>query len=129
MIYADTDFFLALLKDSDWLKTPALKLLDEHRGKLWTSPATMIELLLLAAEFNLDPHRLLVDALSLAELKGGEADVFLAAAAYMQEHQSGVFDSLHAAYCGTGSKIISSDRVFDKLGLERIGLGSNAEAA
>ena len=64
MIYADTDFFLALLKDSDWLKQGAQHLAEQYKGKIWTSPPTLIELLLLAAEYHLDPERLLIDALA-----------------------------------------------------------------
>ena len=122
MIYADADFFLALLKKSDWLKKPAKRLLDRYRGSIWTSPATLIELLLVAAEYQLDPEQLLVDVLQLAELRGGDVGVFLRAAGYVKEQGVNVFDSLHAAWCGPGSKIISSDKVFDRLGLERIAL-------
>ena len=36
MIYADTDFFLALLKPDDWLKEAAMRLCKQHRGELST---------------------------------------------------------------------------------------------
>lgn len=121
MIYADTDFFVALLKKSDWLKSGAERLLRQHQGSIWTSPATLIELLLIAAEFGLDPEELLVDVLRIVELRHADANVFLVAASYIKQHNVNVFDAVHAAYCGS-SKIISSDRVFDRLGLERIGL-------
>ncbi len=124
MIYADTDFFLALLKESDWLKSNAKKLLIENRGKIWTSPTTLIELLLLCKEYSLDPERVLVDALQIAEIKGGDSQTYLLAAHLIKEEGSNVFDSLHAAFCGQGNKIISSDKIFDKLGLERINLES-----
>jgi len=122
MIYADTDFFLALLKDKDWLQKTAMKLLHDWRGKIWTSPATLIELLLLSSEFHLDPERLLIDALEISELRGGDPNVFLVAAHYIKEKGTTVFDSVHAASCGRGCKIISSDKVFDKLGLDRVPL-------
>ena len=124
MIYADTDFFLALMKESDWLKESAKRLLDEYSGEIWTSPVTLIELLLLAAEFNLNPERLLVDVLEIVALRGGEAAIYLKAAHFMKEHDSRVFDSLHASFCGEGGRIISSDKVFDRLGLDRIDLRS-----
>ena len=126
MTYADTDFFLALMKESDWLKDSAKRLIEEHKGKLWTSPATLIELLLVAAEFDLDPERLLVDVLELVELKGGDPSVYLKAAYLIKSHGSRVFDSLHAAFCGKDDKIISSDKIFDKLGLDRIDLRSQS---
>ncbi len=121
MIYADTDFFVALLKPSDWLKKAAERILNEHPGQIWTSPTTLTELLLLAAEFKLDPERLLVDVLEIAGLRGGDANVFFVAAGFMKEQGVGVFDALHAAHCGD-SVIISSDKMFDRLGLRRIRL-------
>lgn len=122
MIYADTDFFLALMKESDWLKNPAQKALRAYKGALWTSPATLIELLLVAAEFGLDPEILIRDALALVKLDGGEANPFLAAAGYIKERKIGVFDAVHAGYCGANGTILSSDKVYDRLGLQRIAL-------
>ena len=48
MVYADTDFFLALMKESDWLQEAAKRILEEYSDEIWTSPVTLIELLLLA---------------------------------------------------------------------------------
>ena len=42
-MYVDTDFLVALIKPGDWLREPALKLLNDHEGDLWTSPATAIQ--------------------------------------------------------------------------------------
>lgn len=128
MTYADTDFFLALMKEMDWLKGSAQRILDAHRGTIWTSPATLIELLLVAAEFNLDPERLLIDVLEIVTIKGGDASVYLQAASLIKAHGSTVFDSVHAAFCGRSEKIISSDKIFDKLGLDRIDLRPGSEA-
>ncbi|WP_456398062.1 PIN domain-containing protein [Palaeococcus sp. (in: euryarchaeotes)] len=58
MIYADTDFFLALLKPDDWLKENARKILEKYRGDITTSDATFIELLLLAERYGLDPIKI-----------------------------------------------------------------------
>ena len=122
MVYADTDFFLALRKKSDWLKKGARALLEKHRGQLWTSSFTFVELLLLSREFQLDPVRLIADVSEIADLRGGERINFLRAASYMTEYNVSVFDALHAAACGTQDEIISSDKVFDRLGLRRIPL-------
>lgn len=43
-VYADTDFFLALLKDTDWLKEKAISLAKKYEGQITTSEATFIEL-------------------------------------------------------------------------------------
>ena len=123
MIYVDTDFFLALLKKQDWLKTSAKSLLRKYQHQLWTSTATLIELLLVASNYKLDPERILIDALELVEVRETEAKKYLVAAHYIKDKDVGVFDAIHAAFCGRKGKIISSDKVFDKLGLERIQLG------
>ena len=121
MIYADTDFFLALLKGSDWLKQAAKRLLRKYHGQLWTSEVTLTELLLLAKEFSLDPRRLLVDAMGIARVDDRIARLYLTAANVIKQQGIGVFDALHAAYCGN-DQILSSDKVFDRLGLDRIAL-------
>ena len=121
MIYADTDFFLALLKGSDWLKRGAKRLLRKHHDQLWTSEVTLTELLLLAKEFSLDPRRLLVDAMGIARVDDRIGRLYLTAANVIKQQGVGVFDALHAAYCGN-DQILSSDKVFDRLGLDRIPL-------
>ncbi len=122
MIYADTDFFMALLKPSDWLKKSARKLLKQYQGKIFTSQMTLVELLLLAVENKLDPERLLLDAMGIAQIIE-DVHPILVAAHYIKEKQANVFDALHASFCGK-NKIISSDKIFDKLGLERIPLAA-----
>ena len=128
MIYADTDFFVALAKKSDWLKVSAKKLLREYAGQIWTSPATLIELLLLSAGLGLEPETVIEDALKIARLKGGDASVFQQAAKYVKKDDVRVFDALHAASCGFDCPIISSDRIFDKLGLKRIRLEQKGDS-
>ena len=128
MIYADTDFFLALLKEDDWLGKEAKRLLKQHGGEIWTSPAALAELLILADRFSFDPEQLIIDVLNIADLRHGEPRVFHTAASYMKYDRVGPFDPLHAAFCGN-SKIISSDKAFDRLGLERIPLEGGRQAA
>ena len=126
MIYADTDFFLAIMKESDWLKAPANCILKKYQNRMAISPIALTELLLLAARYELDPKQLLVDVLEIAELHGATPEVYLLAAHFMAEEGVGVFDALHAAVCSFDrAQIISSDKIFDRLGIERIGLGGN----
>lgn len=129
MIYADTDFFLALMKKSDWLKEPAESLLRQYTGRIRISPAVLIELLLLARRGGADPERLLQDVLRIAPLAAGDAAVFLKAARLMREHQANAMDSLHAASCGPDDRIISSDRVFDRMGVKRIWRGQEGDCS
>ncbi len=124
MIYADTDFFLALMKPSDWLKRSAGRILKEHVGEFWTSSAVLLELLLLGKRLELDPEWLLINLFEIATVGDGTDEIFLRAARYMRDEAVGVFDAVHAAYCGEGKMIVSSDKVFDRLGLKRIPLES-----
>jgi len=119
--YADTDFFLAIIKDSDWLKESALKKYSEYRGRIWTSAATLIEIMFFAKKVGLDAEEVVVDALDIAELRGADRSTFLLAAHYVKHKGTNVLDALHAAFCGN-DEIISSDAVFDELGLKRIKL-------
>jgi len=59
LIYADTDFFLALMRESDWLNEPAESLLRQYAGRIRISRAVLIEFLLLARREDADPERLL----------------------------------------------------------------------
>ncbi len=114
MIYADTDFFLALIKPSDWLKDRAQEIFEANKG-ITTSEVTFIELALLAKRFNLDPVKITASVMAIC---GIEETVYLKAATYIREYGIGVFDAFHAAHCK--GKIISSDSAYDKLGIERI---------
>ncbi len=116
MTYADTDFFLALLKPTDWLKENARRILEEEKGRIYTSEATYIELMLLAKRYGLDPVRIAIDVMAICNEKNGEYQ----AAAVLISQDVGVFDSFHAVH--SNGKIISSDKIYRKLGLEQIDL-------
>lgn len=121
MIYADTDFFLALLKSEDWLKDKAVQIYKNYKGQLWTSGWTVVELLLIIERFEIDPERLIADIFSLVSIKDADKEKLSYAAHLMKKYNMSTFDALHAASCGS-DKIISSDSIFDKIGLERINL-------
>ncbi|ASJ08658.1 pilus assembly protein [Thermococcus siculi] len=117
MVYADTDFFLALMKPSDWLKGNAEKILGRYKGNITTSETTFLELLIVAKKYGLDPIRVTAAVMAIT---GIEDEVPLRAAYYMKEHGLNAFDAFHAAKCG--GVIISSDRVYEKVGIKRIKL-------
>lgn len=120
-MYADTDFYLALLKERDWLKERAVQVCEKKGSVLYTSVVTVVELLLLAKRFSLDPERLLACVFGVTpRVVGIEKGTALEAAHYMKRKKVNVFDALHAAYCG--GHIVSSDKVFDRLGLSRLKL-------
>jgi predicted nucleic acid-binding protein len=65
----------------------------------------------------LDHIRLTSDVMAIC---GIEDTTFLKAARLISRHGMRVFDAFHAAHCG--GTIISSDRVFDRVGLKRVRL-------
>lgn len=118
-MYADLDFWLALLKNDDWLNDRAERLLEEHEGELEVSLATFIELYLVEERFSFDRERAVTAILELATYSD-DPDVVYQASEYIDEGLN-TFDAFHAAL--SGGSIISSDGAYDDLGgVERIQL-------
>ena len=118
-MYADLDFWLALLKNDDWLNDRAERLLEKYEGELEVSLATFIELFLVEERFAFDRERAVTAILELATYSG-DPDVMYQAS----EHIDGglnAFDAFHAAL--SGGSIVSSDGAYDDLGgVERVRL-------
>jgi predicted nucleic acid-binding protein len=119
MPYADTDFFLALAKEDDWLADQAAAILDEHRGDLRTGLPTFIELAYLADEYEIDLERATASILEIAETDV-DGDVLFQACAN-KEAGLNVMDAFHAALA-RGQAVVSSDAAFEKIDLPRIAL-------
>jgi len=120
MIYADTDFFIALVKGDDWLRESAAALATENEGEIYTSRATMLELLMISDRFEFDRIEALVYALEIASIPEDETVLFQAAE-YMEQHGLTAFDAYHLAYADS-DPIISSDNAFDNVTAERISI-------
>ena len=119
-MYADLDFWLALLKNDDWLSDRAERLLQEHEGELEVSLATFIELFLVEERFAFDRERAATAILELATYPG-DPDVVYQASEHIDEGLH-TFDAFHAAL--SDGSIISSDGAYDGLGgVERVRLG------
>jgi hypothetical protein len=114
-MYADLDFWLALLKDDDWLADRAESLLDEYENELEVSLATFIELFLIEERFAFDRERAVTAILELATYEG-DPNVVYQASENIEQGLS-TFDAFHAAL--SGGSIISSDRDDDGLGRMR----------
>jgi len=110
-MYADLDFWLALLKDDDWLADRAESLLDEYENELEVSLATFIELFLVEERFAFDRERAVTAILELATYEG-DPNVVYQASENIDEGLN-TFDAFHAAL--SGGSIISSDRAYDEL--------------
>ncbi|MBI4014498.1 MAG: PIN domain-containing protein [Candidatus Aenigmarchaeota archaeon] len=121
MPYADTDFLMALIKPSDWLKQDAEQFLRKYNGSLWTSPVAIIESLLVIRKFGMDAKEVVVSLYELVDVPLMNRETALAAASFIQDEGMNVFDAFHAAFA-MNDFIISSDDVFEKAGLRRIAL-------
>ena len=118
-MYADLDFWLALLKHDDWLADRAESLLDGHEADPEVSLATFIELFLVEERFSFDRERAVTAILELATYEG-DPNVVYQASENIDEGLN-TFDAFHAAL--SGGSIISSDGAYDDLGgVERIRL-------
>lgn len=120
MPYADTDFFIALLNVEDRLNSSARRVYEEHKGRIFTSLAVVIEVILISRKFNISAKRLVEHILDTARIENTVPETLFSAASYIDEQKLSTFDAFHAAMCN--HEIISSDRVYDKLGIKRIEL-------
>ena len=118
MIYADTDFFIALVKDDDWLQQRATTIATEHEGEIYTSRATLLEILMISDRFEFDRMEALSYVLEIASVAEDETVLFQAAD-YMEQFGLTAFDAYHLAYADHDS-IISSDNSFDDVTDARI---------
>lgn len=124
-MYVESDFLVALVKESDWLQEAAQAALRDH-DEVHTSILSYAELLVLfydrdAAAYELDVPRAVTNLLELVPIHPVEhEDAVLAAAAFLEEHDMTPFDALHAGMVSTGDgRVLSSEQVYDTIGLDR----------
>lgn len=110
-MYAETDFLLALIKDDDWLGDAAESVYREHRGELWTSQFTLIELLMVSYREDRDTERVVTNAAALVDVRG-DVDTVVAAASYVEDHGFTPFDAVHLVESGE-DPIVSSDEAYE----------------
>ena len=132
-MYVETDFLIALLKDDDWLRDPAVRALEE-RDDIHTSILAYAEVLVLfydreAAEYDIDAPRAVTDLLELVPVRPNEhEDAVLAAAAFLDEYDLTPFDALHAGLVTTGEgRVLSTEQDYDTVGLDRTPLADPSE--
>lgn len=120
-MFADTDFLLALIKESDWLKENAENILEKQKGAISTSVSVIIELAIVCKRIGLDAQQAIANSLELVIVDKDDYAACMRAAVYIGKYGLNVFDAFHAAYCGSDS-IISSDSDYEKVGINRIRL-------
>jgi len=126
--YADSDFFLALLKDSDWLKERAKRIYEKNKSSIYISPFTVIELMIVCSRESIPLKETLLQISRIADLTFVKWDLFFKAAEYVEAGAS-IFDALLMAFCKESeiafsqeSEIISSDKIYEKFGFKVIDL-------
>ena len=118
--YADSDFFLALLKDSDWLKERAIKIYSENKDNIYVTPFTVAELMLICVRKEIPLRKTLLHVSRIAFLAFVKWDLFFQAVDYIEQGVS-VFDALLMAFVKE-NEIISSDKIYAKFGFKVIDL-------
>ncbi len=123
MPFADADFLVALIKDDDWLKEKASTVYQKYKGTIWTSGFVIAEILLISKRLGLDVEIVVANIYRIVEVRGLDPGAALLAAHYIKENGANVFDAIHAAGA-QHDLILSSDKIYDELGLDRLKLES-----
>jgi predicted nucleic acid-binding protein len=120
-VYVETNFLLALAKDTDWLQESAEAALGEHEVE--TSAFSYLELVLARECYEFDYVPLVANLLELVPVRDEEEkQVVLKAINYYQEGMT-PFDAFHAATAETrGMGVLSSEKDYDGIEVERVPL-------
>ena len=120
-VYVETDFLLALIKDSDWLQGSAEEALDEYEVE--TSLFSYLELLLARERYEFDYVPLVANLLELVPIRDEEEkQVVLKAVNYYDEGMTS-FDAFHAATTETrGINVLSSEKDYEDIEVARVPL-------
>lgn len=115
---SDTDFFFALIKKDDRLHNSAVSTYLKYKGSISTSLAVIMEILIISKKLNLGAKEIVEPILEIAKIDAVEPSEIALAAYYIDERNVSVFDAFHAAL--SNKEIISSDHIYDSLGIMRI---------
>ena len=124
--YVETDFLLALAKDSDWLKGRAEEKLEEH--DVVTSTYSYLEILVIRERHEFDYIKLFSNMLDVVPVENEEErQIVLKAVNYFDKGMT-AFDAFHAATAETrGHPILSSDKAYEDVDPERLPLEPDTE--
>ncbi|WP_276301392.1 PIN domain-containing protein [Halorussus lipolyticus] len=125
-VYVETDFLLALAKDSDWLQRSAEEALEEHDVE--TSPYSYLELVLARERHKFDYLPLVANLLELVPVRDEEeTQIVLKAVSYYDEGMT-PFDAFHAATAETrGLDVLASEKDYEEIDVSRVSLEPTAE--
>jgi predicted nucleic acid-binding protein len=120
-VYVETDFLLALAKDTDWLQESAGAALDEHEVE--TSAFSYLELVLARERYEFDYVPLVANLLELVPVRDEEEkQVVLKAVNYYEDGMT-PFDAFHAATAETRRlDVLSSEKDYENIEVSRVPL-------
>jgi predicted nucleic acid-binding protein len=120
-VYVETDFLLALAKDSDRSQRSAEEALDEHEVE--TSAFSYLEVLLARERYEFDYVPLVANLLELVPVRDEEEkQIVLKAVNYYDEGMTS-FDAFHAATAETrGIDVLSSEKDYEEIEVARVPL-------
>ena len=119
--YADTDFFLAIMKSTDWLKDKAKKVYKENKNNIFISPFTIAEVMIICKRENIPIKETLLHISRIAKLENLSWEIFFRASNFVEKGAT-IFDGLLMAFCSENDQIISSDNIYKAFGFEVIDL-------
>ena len=125
-VYVESDFLIALVKDSDRLRAEAESALAEHDVE--TSAFAYLEIRLARERHEFDYVPLIANLLDLVPVRDdGERQFVLKAVNYYADGMS-PFDAVHAATAETRERaVLSSEQDYDEIGVERVPLEPQGE--
>lgn len=117
----ESDFLVALAKDSDWLADNAEAALGEYDVE--TSAFAYLELLLARERYEFDYVPLVANLLELVPVEDDrEKQIVLKAVNYYADGMT-PFDAFHAATTETrGHRVLSSEQDYETIDVERVPL-------
>jgi len=120
-VYVETDFLLALAKDTDWLQDRAERALEEYDVE--TSAFSYLELVLARERYEFDFVPLVANLLELVPVGDEEEkQVVLKAVNYYEDGMT-PFDAFHAATAETRAlDVLSSEKDYERLTVDRVAL-------
>lgn len=123
-IYVDSDFIMALLKESDWLKEAAMRYWAENKQEeFYTSAATLLEVwYALIKENNAASASATMNGITaIAKILDVTENEMRQAAEISAKYGLKPMDAIHAFTAMQFGNILSTDTAFDKVGgLKRI---------
>lgn len=125
-VYVETDFLLALAKDSDWLQSSAEDALETN--EVVTSAFTYLELILARERYEFDYVALVANLLELVPVRDEEEKQAVLKAVNYYEDGMTPFDAFHAATAETRRMdVLSSEGDYEDLEVSGIPLEPTGE--